>query len=111
MNSIPASAQNLTASSYDGNIKLSFDCPDDFGIYSLHRKDDRGNERTLKTWNGTEGHIEYIDSTVTPGKKYSYYVSVQHETMEIGKKSVYGLPTRETFIQAEKKFISINLVE
>lgn len=108
---IPASAQNFSASSYDGDIKLSFDCPDDFGIYSLHRKDDRGNERTLKTWNGTEGHIEYIDSTVTPGKTYSYYVSVQHETMEIGKKSVYGLPTRETYIQAEKKVISINLVE
>ena len=69
------------------------------------------NERTLKTWNGTEGHIEYIDSTVTPGKTYSYYVSVQHETMKIGKKYVYGLPTREISIQADKKVISINLVE
>ena len=39
---IPASAQNFSASLYDGDIKLSFDCPDDFGIYSLHRKDDRG---------------------------------------------------------------------
>ena len=108
---IPASAQNLTASSYEGDIKLSFDCPDDFGIYSLHRKDDRGNERTLKTWNGTEGHIEYIDSTVTPGKTYSYYVAVQHEAMEIGEKTVYGLPTREVSIQADKKVINVNLVE
>lgn len=108
---IPASAQNLTVSSYGGDVVISFDCPDDFGVYSLHRKDERGKERILKTWNGTEGHVEYIDRTVIRGKNYSYYVSVQHETMDINGKRVYGLPTREAAVLAENKVIEVNLVE
>ncbi|MBR5292772.1 MAG: PBP1A family penicillin-binding protein [Clostridia bacterium] len=108
---IPATAQNFTLAEYGGNIRISFDCPDDFGVYSLHRKDDRGKERTLKTWNGTEGHIEFTDSSVTVGKTYSYYVSVHHESMTIGEKKVYGLPTQEFSILAENKVIIINLVE
>ena len=78
---IPAAAQKLTAAIYGNNIKITFDCPDDFGLYSLHRKDDRGKERTLKTWDGTEGHIEYIDNYAASGNTYSYYVSVQHEAL------------------------------
>ena len=108
---IPAAAQNLTAAIYGNNIKITFDCPDDFGLYSLHRKDDRGKERTLKTWDGTEGHIEYIDSSAASGNTYSYYVSVQHEELKIGGKVVYGLPTREVFITVPDKVVSINLVE
>ena len=108
---IPAAAQNLTAAIYGNNIKITFDCPDDFGLYSLHRKDDRGKERTLKTWDGTEGHIEYIDNSAASGNTYSYYVSVQHEALKIGGKVVYGLPTREVFITVPDKVVSINLVE
>ncbi len=109
--SIPASAQNLTAAVYGNDIRITFDCPDDFGQYYLHRKDERGRERTLQTWSGTEGHIEYIDSSVSSGKAYSYYVSVQHEEMEIGGNIVYGLPTREISISAPDKVISVNLIE
>ena len=108
---IPASAQNFAVSQYGQGIRISFDCPDDFGIYSLHRKDDRGKERTLKTWNGTEGHVEFTDTSAIAGKTYSYYVSVQHESMEIGEKTVYGLPTQELGVTADKKVINVNLIE
>jgi len=108
---IPAAAQNLTAAVLGSNIKITFDCPDDFGLYTLHRKDDRGRERILKNWSGKEGHIEYVDNSAVEGKTYSYYVSVQHEELKIGEKTVYGLPAKEVFITAPDKVISVNLVE
>lgn len=108
---IPAAAQNLNAVLRGTSVNISFDCPDDFGEYSLCRRDERGKERTIKTWRGTEGHIEYTDSTAAPGSSYVYYVSVRHEEMEIGGNIVYGLPTREVSITVPDKVISVNLTD
>lgn len=108
---IPAAAQNLIATVHGMDVNISFDCPDDFGQYSLCRRDEKGKERTLKTWSGAEGHIEYVDNTASAGKSYNYYVSVQHEEMKIGGNAVYGLPTREVYVAVPDRIISVNLTE
>lgn len=109
--SIPASAQNLAAAVYGKNVIITFDCPDDFGEYTLMRKDGKGKERALYTWSGKEGHIEYTDSSAVSGESYAYYVSVQHEEMEIYDKPVYGLVTREVAVEMPEKVIGVNLGE
>ncbi len=108
---IPAAAQNLYAETNGSSVEISFDCPDDFGVYDLNRRDDRGNEVTLESFSGTQGHIQYADDTVSTGKRYGYYVSVRHEAMEIGEKNVYGLPTREVYIYVPERIINVNLTE
>ena len=106
---IPAAAQNLSAAIVNGKVNISFDCPDDFGEYSLCRRDDRGRERIIKTWSGREGHIQYTDTSAQGGSSYAYYVTVRHEEMKIGGKAVYGLPTRELSVAVPEKVISVNL--
>ena len=65
---VPGSAQNLLAVREEGGVMVSFDCPDDFGMYTLWRSEAGKAEKPLMTWNGREGHIEYIDAAVKPGK-------------------------------------------
>ena len=86
---VPGSAQNLLAVREEGGVMVSFDCPDDFGMY-----------KPLMTWNGREGHIEYIDAAVKPGKGYRYRVTVKHEELLIGDEPVEGLTTRYAFVPA-----------
>ena len=64
---VPGSAQNLLAVREEGGVMVSFDCPDDFGMYTLWRSEAGKAEKPLMTWDGREGHIEYIDAAVKPG--------------------------------------------
>ena len=97
---VPGSAQNLVAVREEGGIMVSFDCPDDFGMYTLWRSEAGKAEKPLMTWNGREGHIEYIDAAVKPGKGYRYRVTVKHEELLIGDEPVEGLTTRYAFVPA-----------
>ena len=94
---VPGSAQNLLAVREEGGVMVSFDCPDDFGMYTLWRSEAGKAEKPLMTWNGREGHIEYIDAAVKPGKGYRYRVTVKHEELLIGDEPVEGLTTRYAF--------------
>lgn len=97
---VPGSAQNLLAVREEGGVTVSFDCPDDFGMYTLWRSEAGKAEKPLMTWNGREGHIEYIDAAVKPGKGYRYRVTVKHEELLIGDEPVEGLTTRYAFVPA-----------
>ena len=97
---VPGSAQNLLAVREEGGVMVSFDCPDDFGMYTLWRSEAGKAEKPLMTWDGREGHIEYIDAAVKPGKGYRYRVTVKHEELLIGDEPVEGLTTRYTFVPA-----------
>ena len=97
---VPGSAQNLLAVREEGGVMVSFDCPDDFGMYTLWRSEAGKAEKPLMTWNGREGHIEYIDAAVKPGKCYRYRVTVKHEELLIGDEPVEGLTTRYAFVPA-----------
>lgn len=97
---VPGSAQNLLAVREEGGVMVSFDCPDDFGMYTLWRSEAGKAEKSLMTWNGREGHIEYIDAAVKPGKGYRYRVTVKHEELLIGDEPVEGLTTRYAFVPA-----------
>ncbi len=97
---VPGSAQNLLAVREEGGVMVSFDCPDDFGMYTLWRSEAGKAEKPLMTWNGREGHIEYIDAAVKPGKGYRYRVTVKHEELLIGDEPVEGLTTRYSFVPA-----------
>ena len=97
---VPGSAQNLVAVREEGGVMVSFDCPDDFGMYTLWRSEAGKAEKPLMTWNGREGHIEYIDAAVKSGKGYRYRVTVKHEELLIGDKPVEGLTTRYAFVPA-----------
>ena len=97
---VPGSAQNLLAMREEGGVMVSFDCPDDFGMYTLWRSEAGKAEKPLMTWNGREGHIEYIDAAVKPGKGYRYRVTVKHEELLIGDEPVEGLTTRYAFVPA-----------
>ena len=97
---VPGSAQNLLAVREEGGVMVSFDCPDDFGMYTLWRSEAGKAEKPLMTWNGREGHIEYIDAAVKPGKGYRYRVTVKHEDLLIGDEPVEGLTTRYAFVPA-----------
>ena len=97
---VPESAQNLLAVREEGGVMVSFDCPDDFGMYTLWRSEAGKAEKPLMTWNGREGHIEYIDAAVKPGKGYRYRVTVKHEELLIGDEPVEGLTTRYAFVPA-----------
>lgn len=97
---VPGSAQNLLAVREEGGVIVSFDCPDDFGMYTLWRSEAGKAEKPLMTWNGREGHIEYIDAAVNPGKGYRYRVTVKHEELLIGDEPVEGLTTRYAFVPA-----------
>lgn len=97
---VPGSAQNLLAVREEGGVMVSFDCPDDFGMYTLWRGEAGKAEKPLMTWNGREGHIEYIDAAVKPGKGYRYRVTVKHEELLIGDEPVEGLTTRYAFVPA-----------
>lgn len=97
---VPGSAQNLLAVREEGGVMVSFDCPDDFGMYTLWRSEAGKAEKPLMTWNGREGHIEYIDAAVKPGKGYRYRVTVKHEEMLIDDEPVEGLTTRYAFVPA-----------
>ena len=97
---VPGSAQNLLAVREEGGVMVSFDCPDDFGMYPLWRSEAGKAEKPLMTWNGREGHIEYIDAAVKPGKGYRYRVTVKHEELLIGDEPVEGLTTRYAFVPA-----------
>lgn len=97
---VPGSAQNLLAVCEEGGVMVSFDCPDDFGMYTLWRSEAGKAEKPLMTWNGREGHIEYIDAAVKPGKGYRYRVTVKHEELLIGDEPVEGLTTRYAFVPA-----------
>lgn len=97
---VPGSAQNLLAVREEGGVMVSFDCPDDFGMYTLWRSEAGKAEKPLMTWNGREGHIEYIDAAVNPGKGYRYRVTVKHEELLIGDEPVEGLTTRYAFVSA-----------
>ena len=97
---VPGSAQNLLAVREEGGVMVSFDCPDDFGMYTLWRSEAGTAEKPLMTWNGREGHIEYIDAAVKPGKGYRYRVTVKHEELLIGDEPVEGLTTRYAFVPA-----------
>ena len=95
---VPGSAQNLLAVREEEGVMVSFDCPDDFGMYTLWRSEAGKAEKPLMTWNGREGHIEYIDAAVKPGKGYRYRVTVKHEELLIGDEPVEGLTTRYAFV-------------
>ena len=95
---VPGSAQNLLAVREEGGVMVSFDCPDDFGMYTLWRSEAGKAEKPLMTWDGREGHIEYIDAAVKPGKGYRYRVTVKHEELLIGDEPVEGLTTRYAFV-------------
>lgn len=97
---VPGSAKNLLAVREEGGVMVSFDCPDDFGMYTLWRSEAGKAEKPLMTWNGREGHIEYIDAAVKPGKGYRYRVTVKHEELLIGDEPVEGLTTRYAFVPA-----------
>ena len=97
---VPGSAQNLLAVREEGGVMVSFDCPDDFGMYTLWRSEAGKAEKPLMTWNGREGHIEYIDAAIKPGKGYRYRVTVKHEELLIGDEPVEGLTTRYAFVPA-----------
>lgn len=97
---VPGPAQNLLAVREEGGVMVSFDCPDDFGMYTLWRSEAGKAEKPLMTWNGREGHIEYIDAVVKPGKGYRYRVTVKHEELLIGDEPVEGLTTRYAFVPA-----------
>lgn len=97
---VPGSAQNLLAVREEGGVMVSFDCPDDFGMYTLWRSEAGKAEKPLMTWNGREGHIEYIDAAVKPGKGYRYRVTVKHVELLIGDEPVEGLTTRYAFVPA-----------
>lgn len=97
---VPGSAQNLLAVREGGGVMVSFDCPDDFGMYTLWRSEAGKAEKPLMTWNGREGHIEYIDAAVKPGKGYRYRVTVKHEELLIGDEPVEGSTTRYAFVPA-----------
>lgn len=97
---VPGSAQNLLAVREEEGVMVSFDCPDDFGMYTLWRSEAGKAEKPLMTWNGREGHIEYIDAAVKPGKGYRYRVTVKHEELLIGDEPVEGLTTRYAFVPA-----------
>lgn len=97
---VPGPAQNLLAVREEGGVMVSFDCPDDFGMYTLWRSEAGKAEKPLMTWNGREGHIEYIDAAVKPGKGYRYRVTVKHEELLIGDEPVEGLTTRYAFVPA-----------
>lgn len=97
---VPGSAQNLLAVREEGGVIVSFDCPDDFGMYTLWRSEAGKAEKPLMTWNGREGHIEYIDAAVKPGKGYRYRVTVKHEELLIGDEPVEGPTTRYAFVPA-----------
>ena len=97
---VPGSAQNLLAVREEGGVMVSFDCPDDFGMYTLWRSEAGKAEKPLMTWNGREGRIEYIDAAVKPGKGYRYRVTVKHEELLIGDEPVEGLTTRYAFVPA-----------
>lgn len=97
---VPGSAQNLLAVREEGGVMVSFDCPDDFGMYTLWRSEAGKAEKPLMTWNGREGHIEYIDAAVKPGNGYRYRVTVKHEELLIGDEPVEGLTTRYAFVPA-----------
>ena len=97
---VPGSAQNLLAVREEGGVMVSLDCPDDFGMYTLWRSEAGKAEKPLMTWNGREGHIEYIDAAVKPGKGYRYRVTVKHEELLIGDEPVEGLTTRYAFVPA-----------
>ena len=97
---VPGLAQNLLAVREEGGVMVSFDCPDDFGMYTLWRSEAGKAEKPLMTWNGREGHIEYIDAAVKPGKGYRYRVTVKHEELLIGDEPVEGLTTRYAFVPA-----------
>ena len=97
---VPGSAQNLLAVREEGGVMVSFDCPDDFGMYTLWRSEAGKAEKPLMTWNGREGHIEYIDAAVKPGKGCRYRVTVKHEELLIGDEPVDGLTTRYAFVPA-----------
>ena len=97
---VQGSAQNLLAVREEGGVMVSFDCPDDFGMYTLWRSEAGKAEKPLMTWNGREGHIEYIDAAVKPGKGYRYRVTVKHEELLIGDEPVEGLTTRYAFVPA-----------
>ena len=97
---VPGSAQNLLAVREEGGVMVSFDCPDDFGMYTLWRSEAGKAEKPLMTWNGREGHIEHLDAAVKPGKGYRYRVTVKHEELLIGDEPVEGLTTRYAFVPA-----------
>lgn len=97
---VPGSAQNLLAVREEGGVMVSFDCPDDFGMYTLWRSEAGKAEKPLMTWNGREGHIEYIDAAVKPVKGYRYRVTVKHEELLIDDEPVEGLTTRYAFVPA-----------
>ena len=97
---VPGSAQNLLAVREEGGVMVSFDCPDDFGMYTLWRSEAGKAEKPLMTWDGREGHIEYIDAAVKTGKGYRYRVTVKHEELLIGDEPVEGLTTRYAFVPA-----------
>ena len=97
---VPGSAQNLLAVREEGGVMVSFDCPDDFGMYTLWRSEAGKAEKPLMTRNGREGHIEYIDAAVKPEKGYRYRVTVKHEELLIGDEPVEGLTTRYAFVPA-----------
>ena len=97
---VPGSAQNLLAVREEGGVMVSFDCPDDFGMYTLWRSEAGKAEKPLMSWDGREGHIEYIDAAVKTGKGYRYRVTVKHEELLIGDEPVEGLTTRYAFVPA-----------
>ena len=69
-------------------------------MYTLWRSEAGKAEKPLMTWNGREGHIEYIDAAVRPGNGYRYRVTVKHEELLIGDEPVEGLTTRYAFVLA-----------
>ena len=97
---VPGSAQNLLAVREEEGVMVSFYCPDDFGMYTLWRSEAGMAEMPLMTRKGREGHIEYIDAAVKPGKGYRYRVTVKHEELLIGDEPVEGLTTRYAFVPA-----------
>ena len=97
---VPGAAQNLAAVRREGGIAVSFDCPDDFGMYTLWRGEAGKAEKPLITRSGREGHIEYIDAAAKAGKGYRYRVTVKHEKLRIGGAPVEGLATRYAFVPA-----------
>lgn len=109
--SVPVAARNLAAVSDSQGIKISFTCPDSFGIYMLYRRERGKAEELIGEFPGNMGSVEYIDQSVAKGNIYEYRVLVKHAELKIGMQTVFGPTTRYVSAKAGDRSINIKIAE
>lgn len=109
--SVPVAAKNLSATTDRNGVKVSFSCPDTFGIYMLYRRERGKAEELIGEFGGNMGSVEYIDKDVVSGNTYEYRVLVKHAELKIGLRTVFGPTTRYVSAKAGGRMLNIKVAE